>query len=242
MTMRKRRIPVASLLFVITVVISIGLAFRQSLIPPAWSPLPVLDLANPRGWTGGILIDWQLAELKRSPELCARVLHRPIIEHRAIPDKPYSDRCGWYNAVAVSGVGGVRIGANPLTCPMAAALAIWIEHDVKPLARRHFGTNLNSIQTMGTYSCRNIAGNPIWQGLRSQHAFANALDIAGFTLAGGRHISVQRHWRGNGRESKFLHDIHSRACAYFRVVLGPDFNAAHRDHFHLDRGSFWTCR
>jgi hypothetical protein len=25
-------------------------------------------------------------------------------------------------------------------------------------------------------------------------------------------------------------------------VLGPEYNAAHRDHFHLDRGSFRFCR
>jgi hypothetical protein len=25
------------------------------------------------------------------------------------------------------------------------------------------------------------------------------------------------------------------------VVLGPDYNAAHNNHFHLDRGLFWRC-
>jgi hypothetical protein len=26
------------------------------------------------------------------------------------------------------------------------------------------------------------------------------------------------------------------------VVLGPDYNAAHRNHFHLDMGPWWVCR
>jgi hypothetical protein len=34
--------------------------------------------------------------------------------------------------------------------------------------------------------------------------------------------------------SKFLHLAHDDACAIFGTVLGPDANAAHHDHFHLD--------
>ena len=45
------------------------------------------------------------------------------------------------------------------------------------------------------------------------------------------------HWRGDGAEARFLKAVHGRACRYFRVVLGPDYNEAHRDHFHLDRGT-----
>lgn len=34
--------------------------------------------------------------------------------------------------------------------------------------------------------------------------------------------------------SEFLHVAHNEACEIFGTVLGPDANAAHRDHFHLD--------
>jgi hypothetical protein len=34
--------------------------------------------------------------------------------------------------------------------------------------------------------------------------------------------------------SAFLHQVHDDACGIFGTVLGPDANAAHRDHFHLD--------
>lgn len=238
----RRRLPIATLILALLAVAGVGLAYRQGLVPSAFSPLPVIDLAYPRGWTGGLLIDWQLAELKGSAQLCQRVLRQPHIQAKPVPDNPYEERCGWRNAVSVSAAGGVRVAANPLTCQMAAALAIWLEHDVQALARSYFGSEVRSVQTMGSYACRNIVGNQVWQGLRSQHAFANALDVGGFTLANGKRISVQRDWKGTGSEAKFLRAVHGRACRYFRVVLGPDFNASHRDHFHFDRGSFWTCR
>jgi len=28
----------------------------------------------------------------------------------------------------------------------------------------------------------------------------------------------------------------------FSVVLSPDYNAAHRNHFHVDVGPWWRCR
>ena len=31
-------------------------------------------------------------------------------------------------------------------------------------------------------------------------------------------------------------------CRFFDGVLSPDYNAAHRDHLHLDRGPWWFCR
>ena len=35
-------------------------------------------------------------------------------------------------------------------------------------------------------------------------------------------------------EQKFLRQLHSSACGIFSTVLGPEANAAHHDHFHLD--------
>jgi hypothetical protein len=95
---------------------------------------------------------------------------------------------------------------------------------------------------MGTYSCRNIIGNRKWAQLRSQHALANAVDIGGFKLENGQTISVARDWKGRNREARFLHSVHARACRYFRVAIGPDFNPAHWNHFHLDRGIFTRCQ
>ena len=71
---------------------------------------------------------------------CARaVLREPHIEATPIPDSGIKDGCGWVNAVRLSGVGGAEIGVEQLTCEAAAALALWVEHEVQPLALSTFG-------------------------------------------------------------------------------------------------------
>ena len=73
------------------------------------------------------------------------------------------------------------------------------------------------------------------QGDFSEHATADALDVADFTLADGRSISVLRDWKGEGEDAQFLRAVRDGACDLFATVLSPDYNAAHRDHFHLDQ-------
>ena len=96
-------------------------------------------------------------------------------------------------------------------------------------------------EDMGAYSCRNMIGNSKWTNVRSEHALANAIDISGFKLADGRVITVAKNYKGNAPEAAFLHAAHMRACKYFRVAIGPEFNAAHWNHLHLDRGVFERC-
>jgi hypothetical protein len=234
---RHRRFRWGKPLVVVLLVAGIALAFRQGLIPAIFNPLPALDLSQANAW----FVDWRLAALKHDPALCRRVLVRPHIESEPIADSPTTNGCGWTNGVHMSAAGGVRAGFDKVTCEAAAALALWLEHEVQPAAQEMFGQRVVSIQSLGSYSCRNIIGNPFWKDIRSEHAKANALDIAGFTLANGRHIGVAAYWKGEGAEARFLHAIHGRACRYFHVVLGPDYNAAHHNHFHLDRGPFWRC-
>jgi hypothetical protein len=222
------------------IVVAAGTAalFRQGLLAPYFNPFGSIDLGRPQAW----LIDWRLAALKYDSAQCRRSLVAPHIEAQTIADRPLRDGCGWINAVRVSTAGGVQAGFDPLTCEAAAALALWLEHEVQPLARELLGQRVTSIRNFGSYSCRNIVGNPMWKALRSQHATANALDIAGFTLANGRSITVLGSWSGDGPEARFLKAVHARACRYFRVAIGPDYNAAHRDHFHFDRGPFTRCK
>jgi hypothetical protein len=226
--------------FVLFVVIAAGtaMAFRQGLIMPAVNPLPLVDLAQPSQW----LIDWRLAGIKNYPDVCARTLKAPHIEAQPIADGPMKDGCGWSNSVRVASAGGVRAGFDKLTCETAVALALWLEYEVQPLARDMFGQPVRSLHSLGSYACRNIVGNRLWSNVRSQHATANAADIAGFTLADGRSISVKAKWREESNEGRFLRAVHRRACPYFRVALGPGYNAAHHDHFHLDRGPLSRCK
>jgi hypothetical protein len=36
------------------------------------------------------------------------------------------------------------------------------------------------------------------------------------------------------RKAQFLHEVHASACTIFGTTLGPEANAAHRNHFHVD--------
>jgi hypothetical protein len=235
--MRKRRFPFFRILLFVILLAAVALAFRQGLIPARYSPLPLINLAA----SPGLLVDWQLASLRREPELCRQVLSPPYISATAIDDNPVRNGCGWTNAVRFSAVGGASLSVDKLTCETTTALALWMINDVQPLAAKILGSRVASVQDMGTYSCRNIIGSAIWKNKKSEHATANAIDIGGFTLENGRHISIARDWSGKDEEARFLHEAHRAACRYFRVALGPDFNRAHRNHFHLDRGSLWTC-
>ena len=215
-----------------------GLSLRQGWLPPKLSPVPALNLDYKGGW----LVDWQLAEIRRDASLCERVIKNANIDAKPIADLPLSDGCGLRNGVRVSAVGGARMPVDKMSCEAAAAVALWLAHEVQPAAELLLGQRIASVQHMGSYSCRNIATHKLWQNIRSEHATANALDIGGFTLTDGRKITVLKHWKDDGTDGQFLRAIHASACRYFRVVLGPNYNDLHKDHFHMDRGILSTCR
>jgi hypothetical protein len=218
--------------------ICVFFVMRQGLLPAAWSPLPALDLSVSGAW----FVDWRIAELKRDRALCSRVLRAPYITALPIPANPVKDGCGWENAVRISNAGGASLSVGTVSCEVAAGIAMWLAHEVQPRAVALLGSRVASVQHLGSYACRNVVGRKLLLPTRSQHATANALDIGGFTLADGRTIRVLRHWPGSGPEARFLREIHARACRYFRVAIGPEYNALHRDHFHYDRGLFSRCK
>jgi hypothetical protein len=212
-------------------------AFRQGWVPTPLSPLPLLDLSVHDPW----FLDWRLAETRRDPEICRKVLAAPLIAASRVADQPLQDGCGWENAVRISTLGSARFPIDTLRCDSAGALAMWVAHGVQPAAQATFGQRVASITHMGGYACRNIIGNPLWKTFRSTHAQAHAIDISGFVLADGRRITVAKAWAGDSAEARFLRLVHKSACRYFRIVLGPDYNKAHHDHFHFDRGVLWRC-
>lgn len=234
---RRGRVFARLLLLVLLAAVAVA-AFWFGLVPQRLSPFSPISLKEPSHW----FLDARLATLRRDAPLCNAVLSAPDAIATPIAPRPYKDGCGWENGVRVSKAGGAEVGLDPVTCEVAVAAALWVQHEVQPVAQEIFGQRVTKIRDMGTYDCRNIIGRKVWQDMRSQHATANAWDIAGFTLEDGRYISVLRDWRGSEREARFLHEVHARACRYFRVALSPNFNAAHKDHFHFDRGPLWTCR
>jgi hypothetical protein len=135
------------------------------------------------------------------------------------------------NPVAAFGPVAVKPAAT-LACPIVSVLDRWLADSVQPAAQRWFGTRVVEIKQISAYSCRGMNGNS--SAHISEHAFGNALDIAGFTLADGRHISVKDGWRGMPEEQGFLHDVQASACQQFTTVLAPGSNVYHYDHIHVD--------
>jgi hypothetical protein len=143
--------------------------------------------------------------------------------------------CGVYAPLKVSAFdgGAARIGPSPtIGCPLASALDAWITVAVEPAALAWFGQPVVEINQLDAYSCRTV--NDAWGENLSEHAFGNAIDIAGVTLADGRVITVKRDFlRGDARARGFLHEIFAAACGQFKTALGPGY-PQHDDHFHLD--------
>ncbi len=119
-----------------------------------------------------------------------------------------------------------------LACPIVSELNRWIANAVQPAAMRWFGSPVAEITQISAYSCRGMNGNP--RAHISEHAFGNALDIAAFTLADGRKITVKNGWRGLPEEQGFLRDVQAAACDQFTTVLAPGSNVYHYDHMHVD--------
>lgn len=149
--------------------------------------------------------------------------------------------CGWDIARIVYGQDDITLSgkAVKMQCPLSVAAFLWTR-EIDKIAKERYGEGLAKIHHMGTYSCRRQNGNN--SGKWSEHAFANAWDVAGFELESGRRITVLKHWDTVDQDAAFLRDIRKTACKLFNVTLSPDFNAAHRDHFHLDMGPVRTCR
>ena len=126
--------------------------------------------------------------------------------------------------LALSNLGAV-------TCPVSQAFAGWARYGVDRAARQVLGAKLARIETFGSYACRNVAGT----SRRSAHATADAIDIAAFVLSDGRRITVKDDWsQGTASEQQFLRVVADSACRRLGTVLGPEYNSAHHDHFHVE--------
>ena len=157
----------------------------------------------------------------------------PFLVERASLGGP--GHCGAARPFEMTAALGGRVQMRPaalLRCPMIPAVDHWLRTGVAPAAMRHFGVPVVEIKVAASYSCRPM--NHVWGARLSEHGHANALDVSAFQLADGRWISVKQDWHGDPHERAFLRQVHQEGCQTFTTVLGPNYDAAHRDHFHLD--------
>ncbi len=182
----------------------------------------------------------RLAQLGMDEQACQDALAAADVTFTRLPAIRASGGCGFDRAVVVK-TSLARWKAPeilPMACDLAAKLHLWERHVVIPAAEKYLGSPVVEIEAFGSFQCRRVSG----ADRLSEHAFAKAADIAAFKLADGRRISVLDHYRSKGARGDFLREIHGRACDLFDVTLGPEYNAEHRNHFHLDVGGERACR
>jgi hypothetical protein len=169
-----------------------------------------------------------------SARQCLSTLKAADVRYTPLPNQNYGGGCQTIDSVKLMSFAIETTNLGPMTCPLAANFAAWAKHAVRPAAKQFLGSDVERIETMGTYSCRKVKGNR--SNKLSEHAYGNAVDVSAFILKDGRRISVLKGWNGSTDERAFLRRLHESACKRFGTVLGPNYNAAHRDHLHFDMG------
>ncbi len=175
---------------------------------------------------------------------CLNALGAAGANFNPVPDTYEAPGCNMLGAVRLTSLTGdsstfgiSNMGA--VQCHVANSFSSWARFGVDRAARQILGSPLARIETMGSYACRNIAGS----NRRSAHARAEAIDVSAFILEDGRRISLIDHWHGGtAAEREFLRVVHRSACKRFGTVLGPEYNRAHADHFHLEGTDGNFCR
>jgi len=205
-------------------------------LPDRYDPWAPLAIDDPPGW----LTRYKLHRLDDDPTACRALLATTPFETTPVPDRETAPGCVLHDVVRIRRTDLQLDAPFLLSCPAAASLALWERHVVQPAAREILGAPVRRLEHFGSYACRNLYGRE--SGPRSQHASADALDVAGFVLADGRRVTVAGDFRGAGADARFLHAVHDGACRFFDGVYGPDYNREHADHFHLDRGPYRLCR
>lgn len=232
---RRRRSPrPATLIGVALALVAVG--FLLDRFAPAqdlpWKPF---NLNRPLGWATHVQLAWIGYDQTR----CEAALADGDVGFTPAPAQS-EGACHVLNGGRLGeGLAPLKPSGPLMSCQEALAFAAWERHAVEPAAYTAFGRGVVQIEHFGTYACRPIRGQR--HGL-SEHAFANAIDVSGFRLSDGRMVSVLKDFRDPGPRGVFLHRVHEGGCLVFGHTLGPDFNADHKDHLHLDMGLWGPCR
>ncbi|WP_179380892.1 extensin-like domain-containing protein [Jannaschia marina] len=205
----------------------------DSPLPPEWHPLEPLDVAAPESWLTGM----KLRRAVSSEATCLSALGTGA-RFEAMPPLR-AGACGIDPRVSLRGVGDADLVPVETTCAVALRLAMWERHVLAPAAETHLGSGIARIHHQSSYNCRPIRGSTT---RLSTHATGEAIDVRGVTLADGRRLELRESWSGAGAVSDFWQAARDGACTWFVTVLGPDYNALHADHFHMQSRGWGLCR
>jgi hypothetical protein len=201
-------------------------------LAPEWNPTLPLDLARPASpFTG-----FKLRRAARAEASCLAALGT-FAGFQPLPPFDAGGGCGIGDRVRLASVGAAALAPVETSCRTALRLAAWQRH-VVPEAAEALGAPVAGLLHQGSYNCRPIRGG----GALSSHARAGAIDIRGVVLADGRRLVLLGNWEGDGPEARFWRALRDGGCDWFGTVLGPEFDANHADHLHLQWDGRGTCR
>jgi hypothetical protein len=152
---------------------------------------------------------------------CIEQLGQTQTKFRAMGDLK-DGPCIIKDAVRVSAFSETAIN-SPLT--LSCKTAVKVDEWLKQISAK-------SIKHIGAYNCRSLRTSLVL----SEHGFGNALDVVEIDNA-----SVRNDWRRIGQNGSVLSNAYQKACEIFDNVIGPNDNAAHKNHFHLDTGLGLGC-
>jgi hypothetical protein len=200
------------------------------------APAPAPTLAFPKLESGA---GWSADSIKSERAECFERLRGLDVKFTALAPIGQANSCGAPAPLEVNEIAGVAIvPSGAFTCDMVEALHGWIGNSVVPSARQHLDKNVVKINNASAYVCRRRNG--LASGKLSEHAKANALDIATLGFDDGSSINIKGDWSGvkqlMGMSGKgnFLRQIRRDSCIRFTTVLGPGSDRYHGDHFHID--------
>ncbi len=172
-------------------------------------------------------------------DACLRELRAARVAFTFAAEPRQRDACALRNVVRVL-PGGLLRRPLYMTCDLARALDRFVKTVLEPASVRAFGQPVIQLVENGVRNCRPVEG---YDSLLSEHAFANAIDVAGFVLRDGSVIDVAPGADGaHAAHRDFVREVTAGACTVFRTVLGPGFDELHGRHLHLDMGLLGGCR
>lgn len=212
-----------------------------------------------------------ISRIDAETERCMQTLREAGVEVERAEDIDDGGFCVIQGAVRITGGAVIPLRPEGLVmrCPLAVRYVIWERQTLRPAAEEILGSPVAGVEA-GGYACRRIYGSTESAHRPSEHARGNALDIPAIRLEDGRRITVAGGWgpiRADSRaarlereqsgslpplfdlpvappntpEARFFRRIRDEACDVFGTVLSPEYNAAHRDHLHLDGSRTPLC-
>ncbi len=147
---------------------------------------------------------WSDTEIIAALRDCLRRL-APLGAEIEVAEPVRHERCGAPAPVTLKrlGLGAARVELQPpamLNCAMVASLHTWVEKTLQPAALELLGSPVVRIRNVSGYACRNRVGTTFHADRLSEHALANAIDIAGFVTVDGRSVEVLGQWGPTARD------------------------------------------